>query len=525
MKKTIFQHVVTLPNLATVAVLLTILYFFLVNSIHLDISSFFVPNRYIGGIFNTNQLSIAHLYLDIFIRHSPFSAWTFSPTPYFFPDALAFFIVAACINNINLAILVINVIWLLLYYHLLVSVGQKVCGKHYKNLFRFSALISLFLACGPLAPQEVFVPLWTSHFGSTILMHLLGVFLVLKLLEQEKWYYYLFLTSIVFFTSLSDPYFFVVFCGSIAGGLLALMHNENIKKSLILRLMGFVMLFGFLGFMANFFDWFHLGIRHFFDVSHKVPVSAHFSWESVIRLREILMLFYQKNPLILLGTLFTLILGIKAFFVNTLPVKSRFMMISIASGIVITVVSSIVMDPDLLNPVFFGLRHFQTALILPTFLGLPIFLAQYETVLPFVDRYYGYFLAVLMACLLLFNPYESIQHMTHIYPPVTQCLDEHAKHGELISNNGVSKYWDARVNTMLSHENVNVVTVSKSLNAYNWISTSYDYVGKTFHFVLIRKNKLPAEQVTAKWGNPNKILDCLQDNHYMIYVYEKGFTL
>lgn len=518
--------------LISMAVLITAIYFFLFSAFNLKISDYFFPILDINGLFNSNQLSIPYLYHDLWFNHGHLHDWTFSPVPYFFPDTLIGFIVAFFIHSIPAQVLLANAIEWFLYYFLIIQIGQAIYGPIYgsvsKNFFRLSAILLVVLASGHLHDREVLIPLWTSHFGSTVLVYLFSLWLILKYLHHQPKNSLLALLAILnFITSLSDPFFFILLNGSLFFGLLAMAKQKNASWSTCLKLFFIPFLFSILGLLCNFYDLLHLNISAFLGAEQKITSPIHYSWDIIIRVQHTIALYYADNPMIILITFFILLWGIglffKAFYASH-PKKeafTHFIIITCSASIFLTLFCSLFLDHDFEKPPFLGLRHFINALILPTFLCLPLLIAQVSpSIFKYVNRYYSLFMAILLASLLLFNPIRPLSELLNYYPPVAQCLDENAKKGDLLNKHGVGGYWSSRFNAVFSKENVQLAPIL-SAKPYNWMSTKNDYRHQRFYFVLSR-DVMP---VITTWGKPDKHFVCSQDKHFSIKVYNKGFYI
>lgn len=573
LQKNITQHFIT--KILTGITVFFAIYLFIGHSIEYNSAIFHQPNRHISGLFNSNQLNISYLYQDLFVHHAPLKDWFFSPVPYFFPDVFIYFLLMNILKNFILAALLTNAVLIFLYYCLLVAIGTLIYGKQNKNIFRLSGLLSLFLASNHLGDSEILVPLWSSHFGSTVVMFLVGIFLTLKILHlssnavprspvgatnrsplriisykpslrgaiiasdsaimatrQSKKIYYILLGIILFLTSFSDPLFFVLFVPSILTGVLALILKKIINKTTFLKISAIILIAGLLGFSTNYFDLFHLNIQQTIIPGDSLTAQ----WQSVIQtaiqkiihLQNNFSLYYHHNSIIIFIAFFFFIFGIKLFFKSNEKINPNnlFIFIVTAFCMLISLLSSIFLDPDLNLPTFTGLRHFQAFILFPTFLCLPLILAQYKEIVDFINYYYIYFILAIMSSLLLFAPHYSFNTMLHFQSPVTECIDMYSKQGKLISKNGISAYWDAHIIDMFSQENINLVAVTHTpLKPYNWMGTQYDYLNKKFNFILLKQHTAFSRVAPQHWKNPDHIQICPQDKNYSLYIYNQGFYI
>src|SRR5439155_3562851 len=106
----------------------------------------------------------------------------------------------------SLAIFFVDALYLIFYYILIVKIGTMITDKKNINTFRLSVLTSLVLVSFNHLQQEVFLPVFNSHFGSCILVYLFGSYLILKLFKQKSVIYSSLLAIFCVATSHSDPY-------------------------------------------------------------------------------------------------------------------------------------------------------------------------------------------------------------------------------------------------------------------------------------------------------------------------------
>ncbi len=508
---------------------------FLLTTLCLWLCIYFFFVRHLESIysfFNSDSLEIPYLYKDLFIKHGSFKDWNFSSVNYFFPDALIFFVMAFLVKNLNFAILLWNIILLFLSYVFIVAIGCLIGGKENKNLFRFSALIFLFLA--PYIGQEIFLPLGSSHYGSTVVIHLINLYLILRLLNQSKFIYYLLLGLSCFLTNLSDLLFIVTFIGPVLMSLLVIAwFVDKPNRIILIKIFLTIAITGPLGYFTNVHDLLHLHIGH----QHVIVHFAH-AWTIF---RTNLIIFYNDHPIIILIDILYVIvvltillkllfskqyLKLNYYTLNELNSSTVFVLMSLCFCTILTVLAVLVFDRDLFAVGVHSLLHLEPAILFPVFLGLPILIIKYSNVGEAVNRVYLFLVVSLIICLCLFNQNYSIKGFVNRYPPLTQCLDNYARTGRLISKNGVEVYWDARINTFLSKENVNIVATFDLVHPTNWMSTKRDYLDKTFNFVILDEEALAPIKITKTLGKPDLILICPVDSgQRSIYIYKKGFNL
>ena len=527
--------------------------------ITLFVAIYFCLGNYVMNwdlLFNSDHLSPAYIYQNLFLYHGDLKYWTFSSDPFFFPDMLVFLVIAFFVKNLSLATLLSDGVLLLFYYVLLISVGELISGNNNKNIFKISGLLSLMLAGTYFSSQDLLMPILLNHFGTDIVIYLLNIFLVIKILRTKNnnkinLFYFALLILSCFLTSLSDPLFFVVFF-SVFLGLLTLSFCKGLSKNL--RSTSFItaiaiFIAGLFGFLSNIHDWFHLNLS--FDIQAEALHHSLWDWvnnfllnpQRYTTLHQVFAIFYSHNPIICLllfaflfggtGVFFQCWLG-RIFFVNENSESSAqkiLIIISLTFCIYISIIAGLFLDPGLLlGAQGLLLRHYQTMIILPIFLGLPVFLSQSHRIGAFVNQYFLPIVGLILGTMIIFAPVKAFSIFSetkNYYPPITACLDNYLDKGTLSNPNGITGYWDAHINDVLSRSphHLNLVAVTRDFEPYDWISTTQDYKNKKFSFFVLKEGSFSPVAVQTVYGKPDKTLTCPNLNNYQIYVYDKPFIL
>lgn len=489
----------------------------------------FIYAKQLDKLFNSDQLKLFYLYQDLMIDHHSIQHWIFVPVLYFFPDGLLLFVIKPWVNSIGLTYIILYVIYLLLFCYLIVAVGTLISGKNSKNIFYLSVIFSLILAMTGGLGRELFLPLFNSHFGATILVYLLALYWVIQLSSRQTFGKGLLLSVICMITSFSDPLFAVIFVGSTLSGLILIILIEK-KKSLrfakaVLLSIGSCLI----GFACN-----HYNLIPSINIDNYLVGTAHFNWVTFYTVFKALSLYFNEEPIILI-LCFVYLIAVGIICVKGIFLKNKsydknllFLLATIAAGFPLITICSIILDPDYLYPTFSMLRHFQSAILLPVFLGIPILLVKYTDINLLINRYINSTLVIIIGSVLLFGSFLMPNQFKKIYPVLTKCLDEFREQGELPSANGIANYWDGHVTNIFSKRELNVVAVRK-LKSYNWASTKADYKNKFFHFAVVRgnteadlDNNINADYLIKYWGIPDKKLVCSENGNYQIYIYNKG---
>ncbi len=476
-----------------------------------------------------DPLSMVYLFKDLFFQHGVLSDWHFSPVPYFFPDTILVFLLSSLSSNFRIVVLLADAVLLACYYNGIVLVGQLVCGKEHKDLFRLSALLSLFLVVGPLGGQELFNPILVSHFGSNVVVYLAELFFILKLLNQERTRFYIALAFLSLVTSYSDPFFFLIFCCAVFPGLVAVHKSDaTLSVKMLKKITLSVFLVGLIGFALNYFNV----LRSFVFIEHLGGVKPFYKpLQAIERFKETLEVFYTNNCEIVWGFSVFFLIGIVILTKSILGKKlkdnldkSSLLVISILTMSMLITVLMLFADPDRFAPSFWGLRHDYPLIVLPVFLGLPILLAVKSNIGVFIQNYYRYFVLGILGSAVLFSPWKSLKEDINYYSPQAQCLDKYIQKGMLTESNGVTEYWDAHTVNLFSKEGIHLVAVNNDITPYNWMATTQDYTNKKFYYVFFKEN-MDAKDIIAKLGEPNEKLVCENIKNYQIYIYQQGFFI
>jgi hypothetical protein len=483
-------------------------------------------------VFNSDQLSIAYLYKDLFQHHGHLKDWTLSNVNYLFPDTVIGFFYNMIFSDFKIALFLTDCTLLVLYYLAMVALGALVCGEKNKNIFRLFTLFSLILANGHLRQQEIFSPLLVSHFSSTVTIYLVELYLIVRYLTEQKWIHYYLLMSILYLVSLSDPLAMLIIVGSSFFAFAGLYQAVNIdKKKIIKNMLTALTVTAILSILTIKLHLFNLYIGH-------THIQFIVSIKTILSLYRIFQEYSQNNILVILLTslyfIFTTLLFFMlflknktAYLIDSLGIPILFILLSTGGCITLLILSSILLDQTILIPGFNGLRHFNTLILIPTFLGLPILLVNYTRAGNLSNKYYIYIISALLGYVLIQSAHKQIGPFIHYYPSLTKCLDDYYQTHQLNGKNGLSDYWDAHLNSMLSKNDLTIIAATPDYRPYRWMSTQHDYINKTFNFILLRMddNALIHRQIVLKkWGEPEAILTCPDDRMFLIYTYKKGFS-
>lgn len=527
-----YGHQILINNILSILTLILLIYFAVAFS-----SLYGGP----GLIYNSDIISIPYFYVDLTQHGGSIFHWNYPPTMCFFPDVIVYFILAALSRHPKIAIILFVIFQYALFYFLSVAIGRAT-AKVKKDAYLVSIsifLVLLLFASGYLGQNIFYAFSFAGHFGAA-LMFLLGLLLIIKNFQHEKKWNYRFLFGIVFLTVFSDIIYLTQFIIPAILSLFLLsffsekdnlkIFKKHIKTISIAALISLV-------FYATSKFTLDLHISSFHTLKRYHPAAL---WNATKMIFYKLSVFYQsKNAIIVLLLFLYFIISI-AFFAKLIIKKRKgifiskkdqpfvFVLMMFFISIIIGYFSLIVSDNDLMSKDL-SLRHFQTIVLFPVFIGLPIYLMRYTNLGNIISKYYATFILSILFCILIFHHKgESLMKIVNYYPPSVACIDRYAKEYHL--KNGIAGYWDSKSISFLSKQHVNIVAVrkhKKSLIPQIWFDTIDDYSRGNFNFVIVNNtpHEYPnAKDITKVYGSPLYTLQC-PDWHSdpgTIFVYKKG---
>jgi hypothetical protein len=494
--------------------------------------------------YNSDSLYLPYLYQDLIMRDGKLSEWIFSPTPYFFPDMLIYFILASITQHLRLAILLYAIVQFILYYWLIVAIAKKIIkNKTDISLLHLSVFISLLLLARGYLQQETLIMglISQSHFG-TALMFLLGLLLILNTFSSNNPWNYVFLFIVCFLTVFSDVLYLTQFFVPAIMSLcfMIFLSNHHREKTTYLKNI-FVICFSC---MSSYIIYKSKILPINLDNYTAHLLRIHL-FELIAAAKKIiynLSVFYYFNTitLIFLGLFIALTLYyfIKEPFKKPGYIESNkhfiftinFLFASIIAGIL----SLLFFDNNLMAPNYINLRHCIPYMIFPVFLGVPLFLIMYTRLADIISTYYIYIIILMLSCAYLFPPKGSISNIINFYPESTACLDFYADKYHL--KNGVSYFfWETRSNNFLSKKNLNIVNIDIDLSAGPiprlYFNTLHDFKNKDFNFIVIGSEHESdpflasnIHQFKNKFGMPSFEFTCpsWDDKKNTVLVYQTG---
>ena len=506
----------------------------------------FVAAHALGLVYNSDIITPAYLYQSLFLEGAKISQWYYAATMGFFPDFLVYFPLSALVGNAQTALSYFAVYQLLMYFIVIVYLGRSLT-KHRVGttyIFCLSVLLTFLLYDSGYLQQNVFYGMAIGgHFG-TACMFLLGIIFInntmfysgkIRIINQ------ILLGLLCLLTVFSDLLFLTQFVATATASLLVIgilseKHKRKVHQiNLVIVIIASVFSYLLFRLSKPLFNLHFDTYKHFLQrrTLHDLSVATKSLFYK-------LQIFYNQNAIIiiLLSIFFavSLVYGLSLFkkrikceFVKDEEKPFVFTICMLFTSILTGYCSQIFFDNVLVSndP---SLRSMQPFILFPVFLGIPLYLAYKTNLGEFIQKYYKSIICSILFCAIVFIPMNSIKPLVSYYPPQTQCLDYYAKKYHL--KNGVAQYWNAKMNSFLSKEGVNVTAVISFLHSQKiklepslYMDSQTSYIGKQFNFALVDKINSSIKINAKNYGKPIKILDCEEKFHSptLIYIYPKGF--
>ncbi len=491
-------------------------------------------------IYSSDMITIPYFYKDVFVHHNSVFLWSFPPTPYFFPDILFYSIIALIVRNIQIAYGIMIVLQAVSFAGLLIWVAKmnlKISEKRY-SIFIFSILaIFLLFASDQLSENVFFVQTLGGHF-SAFLMYLLCLGLILYNFQKNCWWVYGLFSLIIILTTMSDVLFLTQFVVPVLGALvfITLLGYLSIRKGIL-----WILVTGFSAFIG-YAIYKYLLIRIGIHVSYELTIFKRYHLHELMlaseRMLKYFQSFYKQTPM---AAILFVVFFCSSFVYLIKKIRYRlvgqkidfhnqcfiFTILMLFFTIIVGYLMMVFLDNDLMGSL--SLRHIQPNIILPIFLGIPLYLVKFTNVDILIQKYYRSILLSFLICFIFFSPKNDLKNLYVFYPKPVQCIDHYAQEYHL--KNGISGYWNAKFISTLSKQNVNVAALAINHNnyvPYLWTDTASAYINKKFNFVLIKTPEqapITAANTERQFGQPSAIFTCEgfhSQPSFDIFYYKNG---
>ena len=480
-------------------------------------------------VFNDDALYLSALYKDIVINGGPYSSWSLTPAPYFFPDMLLYFFSNFVTQNFYYAIPLFFILESLILLFTIYKIYSLFFDKSISILMA-SIIFGILYLIPTVASSFQYVSAF--HYGEFII-GLLVFYLVLLILNTKafKPLYYFLILLLSSMTIASDELFVLHFILPFVAALFILwsIRGVDVKKLLL-----FMVTFGFSVWLGQFIH----KILVINENAQNVKLSADSFPVNVSNIENILLHSYQNlttSTIIILTTLFlalfTFILKERlSFFYDSYKNASKFIFISLflifmeLGSLTVLSLSSV---PLVAN------RYMIPLFVIPIIV-LPIYFDFFK-LLNSKNLTHIALNVVLSALLimLLADARKRLMHSTfysEYYPPIQTCIDNFIK--ETGAKSGISEYWQSKSTYMLSRYDITVAEVYYNLSPRRWITTNEWYRDK-YDFALVNyynseRNRFTPDKdrIMSFNGNPDKIVTCGDTDilYYKNGMYTRAFA-
>lgn len=493
-------------------------------TVYINISTGKIPR---GWLYTSDTLYLPALYQDLFTNYD-ISGWKLTPTPYFFPDMVIYFLLNALTNNFHLAIAAYGVLQSLLFMASLLILSNQLFGfrKVVHSLFLVvGAIFFLLLSTGNYY-TFLFI-LQSAHHFSVLLIMPVAFTLVLQIIANHSnttsstWL----LVVLSILAIASDIIYAIQFLIPVMGSIffLALLSIIPFRRMMLLNFLLASSILG--GTVLNKI------IIRYEDISHYTEITQKRITESGLNFLVWLKDFsasYLFLSLLWISFMFLVIWLLISFLkklfshkqtinTNLLLTNAFFLLVVVTSLTVVLVSGNFEASPSV--------RYLIPVLIIPIFFGWPFFIAGTNSLLTILEKHYGMFALSVVLCLTPFfivpvQRISALSELSDYRPSFVRCLDEKTRQKEI--RNGLAHYWQAKYSSLLSKNNLHIVQVDPYLSPYHWIN-NLNWYQADFEFVIIDKNapiqyKIDETWVANRFGQPASTFDCEGST---IFVYNK----
>ncbi len=480
--------------------------------------------------YNSDTLYLPALYKDLIKENGHLASWYLTPSPYFFPDIILYFIINAITNDFYISVGLYFLFQLLFIYVLVYLIYSAFLTRKKAVIISSFSFLYFCMLASLLKKPFAYTLISAFHVGAFISLLLLVYCAILALKKNEKeqsWIIFIFILLISALSILSDklilvhailPMLATLFMMKVTPpfkGLLSTKTYLLTSSALVLgAALGRALYKQFVPNQTDFSAAIELD---------PAGLTQNIKWldESFSSMRMI-----GHGAWLMFFIFYALCLVIFLFINRTkdespekkMPVYffSLFALISLAATLLLFLfakntsgwgLNSRYFLPLFYLPILFVpllgafLSHrFQKILLSPLFIIVPIFIFSH-----------------------IFNhrTIDLTKIKSEYYPEIFHCIDNVIEKENL--QYGAAQYWNARYTAMLSHHNVNIVSLRQELTPYVWIINK-DWFKGNYDFILLDSKtaayeKLDEKLITQLNGPPLKVKQC---ENLTFLIYPKG---
>lgn len=465
-------------------------------------------------IINSDTLYLPSIYLDIFENGNSFSDWSINAAPNFFPDMFLFMGINFVTGNFLLSIVLFSTLQYLIVVMLLHSILSAFWAIETRNIIMVGNALLLFLPLSALLQNnfEFAFQFITNAYHLGPFVNALLVLWMIKCYWQKS--HIAFVFGIVIFTALafSSDMLFIVYCSVPLVG--AVIINSLFERKIPNKKTFLILTWHILGFVCG-----HLltrGIISFTDLrfaGSKTGITLQGiidSWAMFTNQYGNYLSAFSLFGLFIIVLLVSILISVIQVF--RAQKNDRFVFIFTSIFLIIGLLTPVIMG------VYFGydtIRYNYAVYLLSPFV-IAISIRKHVKLL----RYSALGLYLLLFGTLLLHTNDDSNGIWNYVPKRVVEFDDLDKKYNL--HRGIAPYWDAKLITMFSNQDVFILNAFDELTPYEhvsnrtwWRTDPVSDESMVFDFVIIgsAQNK---ENAIALLGEPSLII---QENGFEILKY------
>ncbi len=465
--------------------------------------------------YNSDLLYLPTLFQDLTEWGGQLFEWRLTPAPYFFPDMLLYFPLAAIIPNWQVAFTLSLLLQLIIF-----TTGWALLGRQFfkesKQRLTYAAfvfatvalLLTLSTTVQIIQPQHQI----SIHFGVMLMLpYILGA--TLKLINhrfnfhqaRSAWVGLIVLLGLL---ALSDAivYVQIILPLLLAIFLLGLLNKIEWKAVLkitisvgIMMLLVYLLRLWLIKYPPMHFS--KKGIetigRSFIEFITNIVQDWQGDGQLVLIFLLLALGIYTAVVLV------TIYLAVKQKeFDPSVSFLGLFFLVSVVLTITAVISLSLFLDRG-------GYRYIYPLTVLPIYMLMPIifYILRYLK----IDKFVPLFLSLLIIGTKAntITQVNAVKKYQDYYPPLAACVDNEVTKRGLHS--GATTYWDAKYISMLSKSDVKMLQISSAFSPYVWINNPSWYARFPPQFVLFNPDNphsIDMERIINLHGYPQEIVDC-----------------
>jgi hypothetical protein len=477
-------------------------------------------------LYNSDALYLPALYRDL-TGGLGLRGWSLTPAPYFFPDMLLFFNLNRVLGSFRLAIFAYGLIQVLIFVAGLITLTRLMVGRnpHIQSLVPLTG--TLFFLYFYARPFLFFSMILANAFHFSVIVMGIGC---LALVSAT-------MTRPRIDRTVIAPAMAALLCSTLMVAS-DMLYAIQVLAPMILSLWLLAPLKQIMYHRALFYSLLGLAVPIGLPISdalNRVLTGENtrfgptkFSFEKLQTAQHQLLDWIQQVWLqhtLLPIAVVSFVLASGLVFVRILRERKQTEQSATRLLIVAFLVfQTAVVIPSMLYNGTFTERYLEPLIFMPTFFGWPLLAAAAHKPASILNNPWGSWIAAgaaILGCLVILARIEIPQQLGQIvnyYPDLVRCMDEQTQQRNLHS--GLSNYWQAKYVSMLSHNDLQVVQLTTSLEPWYWINNRHWYE-KPFDFVLINRVevldfRLDRVKLIDRFGPPDDSFSC-GDNEVLIY--------